>query len=107
MPERELKRVALLHGLGSVTPEQIAAELPRQGVITAEIDGRLMATTDGAASARSDSSPASRRAVAARSRRSACPTGLDRTLADGKALNDGQWETVTGLLDFGKPRQSV
>ena len=45
-PERELKRVALLHGLGSVTPEQVAAELPRQGVITAEIDGRLMATTD-------------------------------------------------------------
>ena len=45
-PERELKRVALLHGLGSVTPEQIAAELPRQGVITAEIDGRLMATTE-------------------------------------------------------------
>ena len=45
MPERELKRVALLHGLGSVTPDQIAAELPRHGVITAEIDGRLMATT--------------------------------------------------------------
>ncbi len=32
-PERELKRVALLHGLGDVTPEQVAAELPRQGVI--------------------------------------------------------------------------
>ena len=45
VPERELKRVALLHGLGSVTPEQIAAELPRHGVMTAEIDGRLMATT--------------------------------------------------------------
>ena len=45
-PERELKRVALLYGLGSVTPEQVAAELPRQGVITAEIDGRLMATTE-------------------------------------------------------------
>jgi hypothetical protein len=39
VPERELKRVALLHGLGSVTPGQIAAELPRHGVITAEIDG--------------------------------------------------------------------
>ena len=38
--------MALLHGLGSVTPEQVAAELPRQGVITAEIDGRLMATTE-------------------------------------------------------------
>ncbi len=46
VPERELKRVALLHGLGSVTPDQIAAELPRHGVITAEIDGRLMATTE-------------------------------------------------------------
>ena len=31
--------------------------------------------------------------------------GLTRTLADGKSLNDGQWEAVTGLLDFGEPRQ--
>ena len=30
VPERELKRVALLHGLGSLTPEQVAAELPRR-----------------------------------------------------------------------------
>ncbi|KAJ3077635.1 hypothetical protein HK102_005073 [Quaeritorhiza haematococci] len=45
VPERELKRVALLHGLGSVSPDQVAGELPRHGVLTAEIDGRKMATT--------------------------------------------------------------
>ena len=37
-PEREVKRVALFYGLGSVTPDQVAAELPRQGVITGEIE---------------------------------------------------------------------
>ena len=92
-----MKRVALLHGLGSVTPEQIAAELPRHGVITAEIDGRLMATTKElqaeerfitgfAAGGRGSVAPVG------------VPAGLNRTLADGKILNDGQWETVIGLL---------
>ena len=97
VPERELKRVALLHGLGSVTPEQAAAELPRQGVITAEIDGRVMATTlelqreeqflsGFAAGGRGTVAPVG------------IPRGLVRVLADGTILNDGQWETVTGLL---------
>ena len=97
VPERELKRVGLLHGLGSVTPEQVAAELPRHGVITAEIDGRVMATTlelqreeqflsGFAAGGRGTVAPVG---VAA---------GLVRVLADGTILNDGQWDTVTGLL---------
>ena len=46
IPERELVRVALLHGLGNVTLEQVEAELPRQGVFSEVIDGRVMATTD-------------------------------------------------------------
>ena len=51
--ERELKRVALLRGLGSLTLDQVEAELPRQGVITSEIiDGRMMATTDSVAGGR-------------------------------------------------------
>ena len=45
-PERELMRVALLHGLGDVTLDQVAAELPRQGVIVDVIDGQRMATTE-------------------------------------------------------------
>jgi hypothetical protein len=98
VPERELKRVALMRGLGCVTPDQIAAELPRHGVITAEIDGRVMATTEGlqaeerfitgfAAGGRGTVAPVG------------VPAGLDRKLADGKILNDGQWDTVTGLLE--------
>ena len=43
--ERELVRVALLHGLGDVTPDQVRAEMAAQGVMLAEKDGRLMATT--------------------------------------------------------------
>ncbi len=98
IPERELKRVALLHGLGSVTPDQIAAELPRHGVITAEIDGRVMATTKElqaeeqfisgfAAGGRGTVAPVG------------IPAGLDRRIEGGKKkLNDGQWDTVTGLL---------
>ena len=45
-PERELVRVAFLHGLGDVTLEEIREELPRQGVILDVIDDRLMATTE-------------------------------------------------------------
>ena len=45
VPERELKRVALHYGMGCVTPEQVAAGLPRQGVIVREKDSRVLATT--------------------------------------------------------------
>ena len=92
VPERELKRVALLHGLGSVTLEEIAAELPRHGVITAEIDGRLMATTDGLQAEERFIS-----GFAAGGRGTVAPVGLPAGLERGK-LNDGQWDTVLGLL---------
>jgi conjugative relaxase-like TrwC/TraI family protein len=96
-PERELKRVALFYGLGSVTPEQIAAELPRHGVITSEIDGRLMATTEKLQ--REEDYIVGQ---AAGGRGSVTPVGvadgLTRTIKGGK-LNDGQWEAVTGLLN--------
>ena len=97
-PERELKRVALLFGLGSVTPDQVAAELPRQGVITAEFDGRLMATT---AELQREEDYLVGQAMGGRG--SVAPVGLadglDRQLAGGKHLNDGQWQAVTGLLE--------
>jgi hypothetical protein len=92
MPERELKRVALLRGLGSVTPGQVAAELPRHGVITAEIDGRLMATTQ---ELQADERFLS--GFAAGGRGTVLPVGVPAGLERGK-LNDGQWDTVTGLL---------
>jgi hypothetical protein len=96
-PEREIKRVALLHGLGSVTPEQVAAELPRQGVITSEIDGRRMATTEGLQREEDylvGQVAGGRGSVAA----VGVPEGLTRIMKDGKSLNDGQWNAVTGLL---------
>jgi conjugative relaxase-like TrwC/TraI family protein len=97
-PERELKRVALLYGIGSVTPEQVAAELPRQGVITGEIDGRLMATTPELQDAEDYIT-----GQAAGGRGSVAPVGvagdLTRRMKGGKALNDEQWDAVTGLLE--------
>jgi conjugative relaxase-like TrwC/TraI family protein len=92
VPERELKRVALLHGLGSVTPSQIAAELPRLGVLVGDFDGRRMATTEGLQREES-------RIVgfAAAGRGSVAPVGVPEGLERG-TLNDGQWAAVTGLL---------
>ncbi len=86
--------------------DDVAAELPRHGVITADIDGRRMATTHAlqaeerfltgfAAGGRGKVVPVG------------MPAGLSRTLDTGERLNDGQWETVTGLLDSDQPRQSV
>ncbi len=93
VPERELKRVALLHGLGGVTPDQIAAELPRHGVITAEIDGRVMATTHELQAEEQFLS-----GFAAGGRGTVAPVGVVSGLDRGK-LNEGQWNAVAGLLD--------
>lgn len=96
-PERELMRVALLHGLGNLTPEQVAAELPRQGVIVDEIDGQRMATTE---TLQEEERYIAR--VAGGGRGTVCPVGvadgLSRKLG-GLTLNDGQWEAATGLLE--------
>jgi conjugative relaxase-like TrwC/TraI family protein len=92
VPERELKRVALLHGLGCVTPDEIAAELPRHGVITAEIDGRVMATTKELQAEEQFIT-----GFAAGGRGTVVPVGIPAGLQRDK-LNDGQWETVVGLL---------
>jgi conjugative relaxase-like TrwC/TraI family protein len=97
-PERELKRVALFFGLGSVTPEQIAAELPKQGVITSMIDGRLMATT---AALQHEEDYLVAQAMGGRGNVVAVglADGLSRTMVNGQRLNDGQWQGVTGLLE--------
>jgi conjugative relaxase-like TrwC/TraI family protein len=98
-PEREVQRVALLYGLGHVTPEQVAAELPRQGVITAEIDGRRESTTEGL---QREEDYIVGRAMAGRG--SVAPAGvaegLDRKFdGEKKSLNDEQWDAVIGLLN--------
>ena len=94
IPARELKRVALLHGLGSVTPATIGREMhsPRHGLITAEIDGRMMTTT--AELQREEDFIAG---FAARGLGTLEPVGLASGLERGR-LNDGQWQAVCGLL---------
>ena len=92
LPERELKRVALLYGLGSVTPEEIAAELPRQGVLTGELHGRRMATTR-----EKHSEERFITGFAAGGRGTVKPVGVPADLERGM-LDDEQWATVTGLL---------
>ena len=96
--ERELMRVALLHGLGHVTPEQVAAELPGHGVLVAEIDGRRMATT---AELQAEERYLIGRAGCGRGGVSpiGVAPGLTRVLGGGKTLNDGQWAIARGLLN--------
>jgi conjugative relaxase-like TrwC/TraI family protein len=95
VPERELKRVALLHGLGSVTPGMIDRELhsPRHGVIVQEIDGRRMATTEKLQLEEDQIV-----GFSARGKGSVAAVGVPEDLERGR-LNDGQWSAVTGLLN--------
>ena len=99
IPERELKRVALLHGLGHVTPEMIGREMlsPRHGLIAREIDGRRMVTTEQLQREEDDII-----GFVSGGQGKACPVGLpeglDRTAGNGRTLNDGQWQAVSGLL---------
>ena len=96
-PLREVKRVAMLHGLGGVDAGKIDAELPRQGVIAGEIDGRMMATT--AALQQEEEYIAG---IASAGRGEVAPIGVADGLGrefQGKRLNDGQWQAVLGLLE--------
>ena len=100
IPQRELERVALLHGLGIVTPGQVEAELPRQGGLIIEaIDGRRDGDHGKAAGGRGRDRPIRGRRTRGRSKPVGVPDGLSRQLAGGKRLNDGQWEAVQGLLN--------
>ena len=98
IPERELVRVALLRGVGSVTLEQVEAELPRQGVFTEVIDGRVMATTE-TLQAEEDTIVKFAAAGKGTVEPVGVADGLTRTLEGGKSLNDGQWAAVQGLLN--------
>lgn len=95
--ERELVRVALLYGLGHVSADEIRAELPAHGVMTAEKDGRLMATSKEAYRMERSIIGFARGGVGCVNP-IGVPEGLSRTLEDGKSLDDEQWNAVTGLL---------
>jgi conjugative relaxase-like TrwC/TraI family protein len=91
-PERELKRVALLYGLGDVTPEQVAAELPRHGVVTGMVGDRLTATTREL-----HDKELFLTGFASSGRGTVKPVGVAEGLERGW-LDDEQWAAVTGLL---------
>ncbi len=92
VPERELKRVALLYGLGDVTLEEVNAELPRHGVLTGEKDGRLMATTEEVHRQERFLTGFARGGMGCVN-----PVGVAKGLERG-ILDDDQWKAVTGLL---------
>ncbi len=93
--ERDVKRTALLFGLGDVTPEAVDWEMRqrRHGLIVQEIDGRQMATTEQLQ--REEDVIIG---IAARGLGSVNAVGVPGALERGK-LNDGQWAAVTGLLE--------
>ena len=93
----ELAATAMERSIGLARPEDIEREARRQGVIFMEMDGvRMVTTPELLAEERSISD------FAAAGQGSVAPIGradrLTRTLADGKRLNDGQYETACGLL---------
>ncbi|AMV40245.1 MobF family relaxase [Planctomyces sp. SH-PL62] len=91
VPERELKRVALLYGLGDVTADEVAAELPRQGIITRTKGDRLLATTKAVQREEEEIAAFATRMGPVK------PVGLPDGLNRG-ALDDDQWRAVQGLL---------
>jgi conjugative relaxase-like TrwC/TraI family protein len=95
--ERELVRVALLHGLGSLTADQVRAELPRQGVLLGDRDGRLMATTREVHWQERVLTNFAKNGLGS-VREVGVAAGLSRVLPDGHSLDDDQWNVVTGLL---------
>ena len=74
IPERELKKIALLHGLGSVTPEMIDREMhdPRHGLVFDVKHGERVVTTEALQRDERDMADV-RHAASARSPRSAWP----------------------------------
>ena len=84
--------------MGGASPEDILREALKQGVIMRMKDGRLQCTTE--ALQREEEGIVG---FAANGQGTVRPIGqdssLERTLADGTVLNDGQWQSVTGLLN--------
>ena len=92
-PERELLQVAMMHGLGCVTQEQLVAEMPKQGVLLDDIDGRRYVTTNAL-----QDEERLIVGLAAKGRGLADPVGMPDAMERG-TLNDGQWQAVQSLMN--------
>lgn len=91
--ERELRRVALLRGLGHVLPEELSAEMTRQGVLLRQVEGTWWATTSQLM--REEDKLVG---FAAGGRGTVTPVGVPNGLERG-TLSDGQWRATVGLLN--------
>jgi conjugative relaxase-like TrwC/TraI family protein len=98
VPWEELATTAMEHSMGAASPDDILREALRQGVIMRMKGDRLQCTTE--ALQREEDGIAG---FAAGGQGAVLPVGqaqgLERTLADGTVLNDGQWQAATGLLN--------
>ena len=90
-----LAATAMERSMGAATPAEIEAAVKRPGVIVRQIDGKTMVTT-AELQAEEDFVVG----FAAGGQGTVRPVGLAAGLERGK-LNDGQWSTVTGLLESG------
>lgn len=90
-----LTATAMERSMGAATPAEIEAAIKRPGVIVREMDGKRMVTT-GELQAEEDFVVG----FAAHGQGTVRPVGLAAGLERGK-LNDGQWDTVVGLLESG------
>jgi conjugative relaxase-like TrwC/TraI family protein len=88
-----LVATAMERSMGTATPAEIEAAIKRPGVIVRQIDGKTMVTTREL-QAEEDYVVG----YAGLGLGTVCPVGLSAGLERGK-LNDGQWNTVTGLLE--------
>ncbi len=84
---------AMERSMGTATPAEIEAAIKRPGVIVREIDGRRVVTTSALQAEENFIV-----GFAARGQGTVCPVGVAEGLERSK-LNDGQWNTVTGLLE--------
>jgi conjugative relaxase-like TrwC/TraI family protein len=98
VPWEELATTAMEQSMGAAVPDDLLREFLRRGVIMRMKEGRLQCTTE--ALQREEDGILG---FAAGGHGAVRPIGvaedLDRRLDNGKSLNDGQWEAVTGLLN--------
>ena len=102
VPWEELATTAMEQSMGAGLPDDLLREFLRQGVIMRMKDGRLQCTTE-ALQREEDGIIGFAADGQGKVRPVGQDSGLDRVLKNGKLLNDGQWEAVTGLLEFAEP----
>jgi conjugative relaxase-like TrwC/TraI family protein len=98
VPMDELAVTALERSMGAASPEDIEREFARRGVIVREIDGVRYGTTAALQEEERRMAAFAANGLGSVSAIDLAPQ-LDRRLASGRRLNDGQWDAVTGLLE--------